>query len=189
MDEAKTTRRQVNFRLSEEEAAKVMRSAENAGLSLSAYVKKLAVSSKVKPMVIDREQGRRLIAELGKIGSNVNQIAKVANQSGGVDAAALSRLQESIDAFWAYILDGKKPQPERKLQPESEPRRSAPTSATADGAQQAQKEGEKTPQAPICEGCGAEMRLCRRKQDGKPFWGCPNFRDTSVKHSVFDVEG
>ena len=62
MDEAKPTRRQVNFRLSEEEAAKVMRSAENAGLSLSAYVKKLAVSSKVKPMVIDREQGRRLIA-------------------------------------------------------------------------------------------------------------------------------
>ena len=50
MDEAKPTRRQVNFRLSEEEAAKVMRSAENAGLSLSAYVKKLAVSSKVKPL-------------------------------------------------------------------------------------------------------------------------------------------
>ena len=183
MDEAKPTRRQVNFRLSEEEAAKVMRSAENAGLSLSAYVKKLAVSSKVKPMVIDREQGRRLIAELGKIGSNVNQIAKVANQSGGVDAGALSRLQESIDAFWAYILDGKKPQRE------SEPRRSAPTSAAADGAQQAKKEEKKTPQAPICDGCGAEMRLCRRKQDGKPFWGCPNFRDSSVKHSVFDVEG
>ena len=183
MDEAKPTRRQVNFRLSEEEAAKVMRSAENAGLSLSAYVKKLAVSSKVKPMVIDREQGRRLIAELGKIGSNVNQIAKVANQSGGVDAGALERLHEDINQFWAYILDGKKPQRE------SEPRRSAPTSAAADGAQQAQKEEKKTPQTPICEGCGAEMRLCRRKQDGKPFWGCPNFRDTSVKHSVFDVEG
>ena len=183
MDEAKPTRRQVNFRLSEEEAAKVMRSAENAGLSLSAYVKKLAVSSKVKPMVIDREQGRRLIAELGKIGSNVNQIAKVANQSGGVDAGALERLHEDINQFWAYILDGKKPQRE------SEPRRSAPTSAAADGAQQAQNVAQKTPQAPICEGCGAEMRLCRRKQDGKPFWGCPNFRDTSVKHSVFDVEG
>ena len=183
MDEAKPTRRQVNFRLSEEEAAKVMRSAENVGLSLSAYVKKLAVSSKVKPMVIDREQGRRLIAELGKIGSNVNQIAKVANQSGGVDAGALERLHEDINQFWAYILDGKKPQRE------SEPCRSAPTSAAADGAQQAQKEKQKTPQAPICEGCGAEMRLCRRKQDGKPFWGCPNFRDTGVKHSVFDVEG
>ena len=50
MNETKTTRRQVNFRLSEEEAAKVMQAAENAGLSLSAYVKKLAVSSKVKPL-------------------------------------------------------------------------------------------------------------------------------------------
>ena len=173
----------MNFRLSEEEAAKVMRSAENAGLSLSAYVKKLAVSSKVKPMVIDREQGKQLIAALGKMGSNLNQIAKVANQGGGVDADALARLHEDIGDFWAYILDGKKPQRE------SEPRRSAPTSAAADGAQQAQKEGKKTSQAPICEGCGAEMRLCRRKQDGKPFWGCPNFRDSSVKHSVFDAEG
>ena len=112
MNETKTTRRQVNFRLSEEEAAKVMQAAENAGLSLSAYVKKLAVSSKVKPMVIDREQGKQLIAALGKMGSNLNQIAKVANQGCGVDAAALSRLQESIDAFWAYILDGKKPKRE-----------------------------------------------------------------------------
>ena len=183
MNETKTTRRQVNFRLSEEEAAKVMQAAENAGLSLSAYVKKLAVSSKVKPMVIDREQGKQLIAALGKMGSNLNQIAKVANQGGGVDADALARLHEDIGDFWAYILDGKKPQRE------SEPRRSAPTSAAADGAQQAQKEEKKTPQAPICEGCGAEMRLCRRKQDGKPFWGCPNFRDSSVKHSVFDAEG
>ena len=82
MNETKTTRRQVNFRLSEEEAAKVMQAAENAGLSLSAYVKKLAVSSKVKPMVIDREQGKQLIAALGKMGSNLNQITKVANQGG-----------------------------------------------------------------------------------------------------------
>ena len=109
MNETKTTRRQVNFRLSEEEAAKVMQAAENAGLSLSAYVKKLAVSSKVKPMVIDREQGKQLIAALGKMGSNLNQIAKVANQGGGVDADALARLHEFIGDFWAYILDGKKP--------------------------------------------------------------------------------
>ena len=182
MNETRTTRRQVNFRLSEEEAAKVMQSAENAGLSLSAYVKKLAVSSKVKPMVIDREQGRQIIAALGKMGSNLNQIAKVANQGGGVDADAIARLQESIDAFWAYILDGKKPQRE------SEPRRSAPTSAAANGAQQAQNEEQKTPQAPICAACGAEMRLCHRKKDGKPFWGCPNFSD-GRKHSVFDMEG
>lgn len=169
MNETKTTRRQVNFRLSEEEAAKVMQAAENAGLSLSAYVKKLAVSSKVKPMVIDREQGKQLIAALGKMGSNLNQIAKVANQGCGVDAAALSRLQESIDAFWAYILDGKKPQRESEQQAENVPC--------------------ETLKAPICKGCGAVMRLCYRKQDGKPFWGCPNFRDSSVKHSVFDAEG
>lgn len=169
MNETKTTRRQVNFRLSDEEAAKVMQAAENAGLSLSAYVKKLAVSSKVKPMVIDREQGKQLIAALGKMGSNLNQIAKVANQGCGVDAAALSRLQESIDAFWAYILDGKKPQRESEQQAENVPC--------------------ETLKAPICKGCGAVMRLCYRKQDGKPFWGCPNFRDSSVKHSVFDAEG
>ena len=169
MNETKPTRRQVNFRLSEEEAAKVMRSAENAGLSLSAYVKKLAVSSKVKPMVIDREQGKQLIAALGKIGGNINQIAKVANQGGGVDADALARLHEDIGDFWAYILDGKKPQRESE--------------------QQAENVSHESSKAPICKGCGAEMRLCRRKQDGKPFWGCPNFRDSSVKHSVFDAEG
>ena len=183
MNETKTTRRQVTFRLSEEEAAKVMQAAENAGLSLSAYVKKLAVSSKVKPMVIDREQGKQLIAALGKMGSNLNQIAKVANQGGGVDADALARLHEDIGDFWAYILDGKKPQRE------SEPRRSAPMSAHGHGEQQAENVSHESSKAPICKGCGAVMRLCYRKQDGKPFWGCPNFRDSSVKHSVFDAEG
>ncbi|WP_194283523.1 hypothetical protein, partial [Streptococcus agalactiae] len=84
---------------------------------------------------------------------------------------------------WAYILDGKKPQRE------SEPRRSAPTSAHGHGEQQAENVSHESSKAPICKGCGAEMRLCRRKQDGKPFWGCPNFRDSSVKHSVFDAEG
>ena len=117
------------------------------------------------------------------MGSNLNQIAKVANQGCGVDAAALSRLQESIDAFWAYILDGKKPQRE------SEPCRSAPMSAHGHGEQQAENVPCETLKAPICKGCGAVMRLCYRKQDGKPFWGCPNFRDSSVKHSVFDAEG
>lgn len=182
MNETKTTRRQVNFRLSEEEAAKVMQAAENAGLSLSAYVKKLAVSSKVKPMVIDREQGKQLIAALGKIGGNINQIAKVANQGGGVDAGALERLHEDINQFWAYILDGKKPQPE------NEPCRSAPTSARGHGEQQALKAAQESSKPPICKGCGAVMRLCYRKQDGKPFWGCPNFR-SGGSHSVFDVEG
>ena len=180
MNETKTTRRQVNFRLSEEEAAKVMQAAENAGLSLSAYVKTLAVSSKVKPMVIDREQGKQLIAALGKMGSNLNQIAKVANQGGGVDADALARLHEDIGDFWAYILDGKKPQRE------SEPRRSATKSAFGHGEQQAEKATQESHKPPICKGCGAVMRLCHRKQDGKPFWGCPNFRDGG-SHSVFEV--
>ncbi len=72
MNETKTTRRQVNFRLSDEEAAKVMQAAENAGLSLSAYVKKLAVSSKVKPMVIDREQGKQLIAAFPAHGQSMH---------------------------------------------------------------------------------------------------------------------
>ena len=182
MSETKTKSRQVNIRLSDEEMARVLHAAENAGLSISAYVRKLAVGQKVKPMVIDREQGKQLIAALGKIGGNINQIAKVANQGGGVDAAALSHLQESIDAFWAYILDGKKPQRE------SEPRRSAPTSARGHGEQHAREQKQETPNPPICKGCGAVMRLCYRKQDGKPFWGCPNFR-SGGSHSVFDVEG
>ena len=77
MSETKTKSRQVNIRLSDEEMARVLHAAENAGLSISAYVRKLAVGQKVKPMVIDREQGKQLIAALGKIGGNINQIAKV----------------------------------------------------------------------------------------------------------------
>ena len=182
MSEAKTKSRQVNIRLSDEEMARVLHAAENAGLSISAYVRKLAVGQKVKPMVIDREQGKQLIAALGKIGGNINQIAKVANQGGGVDAGALERLHEDINQFWSYILDGKKPQRE------SEPCRSAPTSARGHGEQQALKAAQESPKPPICKGCGAVMRLCHRKQDGKPFWGCPNFR-SGGSHSVFDVEG
>ena len=54
-------RRQVNFRLSDEEEARVLKMAERAGLSFSSYCKKMAVEGKVKPQVIDKEMGKAML--------------------------------------------------------------------------------------------------------------------------------
>lgn len=47
----KDTRKQVNFRLSDEEAAKVELKAQAANLSVSGYCRIMAVEGKVKPQI------------------------------------------------------------------------------------------------------------------------------------------
>ena len=161
---AKDTRRQVNFRLTEEEAAKIARKAEIADLTISAYCKSVAINGRVKAPVIEREVGKALLPHLSKIGSNLNQLTKKAHSEGITleMAAHLETLNNQMNALWEYILEGKKPELDDVLWKEP-------------------------PAKPRCELCGAEMIAGSRKKDDSPIWYCPNFKDTAKgQHSIFD---
>jgi uncharacterized protein (DUF1778 family) len=76
----------INFRATAEEYAAVENEAENAGLTRSSYVREKLLAA---PKTRSRRRVRadvaalaKLIAELNRIGGNINQIARAANYGG-----------------------------------------------------------------------------------------------------------
>jgi Bacterial mobilisation protein (MobC) len=83
--------RRVAVRLTIDQWAKLDSKATAAGLQLGGYLRSVALGSverqsAAKLPLIDRQQLARLLGELGKLGSNVNQIAKAFNSVGAVPA-------------------------------------------------------------------------------------------------------
>ena len=74
---------QFNMWLSEEEKARIQEKANKAGISMSEYIRRCALSRKI-PQYGDVAVLREISAELGKIGSNLNQIAHHLNAGGSV---------------------------------------------------------------------------------------------------------
>ena len=106
----------VSFRLTEEEASHLdlaggslahtrsrgdfarASAMQEAGLRVLAPAKPIRTPARRKPSA-DVETLTRVLGQLGKIGSNINQLAKVANQSGDIPAeATLTELAEFVSA-------------------------------------------------------------------------------------------
>ena len=92
----------ITIRLTVDERAAIDAAAEDAGLTPGSYIRQLALSASaprpVRKRPAEHRDLARLLGELGKIGSNLNQIAKAANQGlavyGNEILAALARLDE-----------------------------------------------------------------------------------------------
>ena len=74
---------QFNVWLSEEEKSKIQEKANKAGITMSEYVRRCALGRKI-PSYGDVTILQNISAELGKIGSNLNQIAHHLNAGGSV---------------------------------------------------------------------------------------------------------
>lgn len=179
MAEEKKVRGQIHFRLTPEEAVMIEQKAHAANLSPTMYAKKMAVLGKVKPQIMDKETGKALLPHLSHIGSNLNQLAKVANTEGITlaMAAQLETVQNQFNALWDLLLEGKKPKRENVVV----------KTITAEEA--GAKEEPAKPEAPHCKLCGAELIAGERKKDNAPIWFCPNWKDdTNGKHDIMDRE-
>lgn len=76
---------QIKFRVSEEERQMLETKMKQYGTdNMEAYLRKMAIDGYV--IKKDYSEIKKLTAELGKIGSNINQLAKRANESRNVDA-------------------------------------------------------------------------------------------------------
>ena len=81
--------------------------AQKQGLSLGDYLRQEVLRS--KPLYIVRRSSARaeaillLKAELGKIGSNINQVAKVANTTKSVDPCQIDALLEALNRCYEEI--------------------------------------------------------------------------------------
>ena len=81
----------ITLKLTDIELAVLNEAVDVTGLSRSEYVRKLLLEKQINhqiEVVADMNDLRKLVSEYGKIGSNLNQIAKYFN-SGGIQSRAI----------------------------------------------------------------------------------------------------
>ena len=106
MEKESQHKHQIMLRLTDTEYEIVSESAKAAHLPLAEYVRKQIMKQKVTAkyeIVADLPELKKLVAEFGKIGSNLNQIARHFN-SGGIHS---QEMRKAIDQSVARIYEMK----------------------------------------------------------------------------------
>ena len=94
----------VAVRLTDAEMALLDQGASTLGISRSEYLRKLLLEKEIKntlEIVADMEDLRRLVGEYGKIGSNLNQIAKYFNTGGERSLAMEDEIRQCISDLFS----------------------------------------------------------------------------------------
>lgn len=102
-------RKQISFRVSEDEYLKLQQSAKTLNMSVPAFVKKKAKGSRLVAPKFDKETRQSIAKDLSMLGANANQIAKYCNQHQheAPNYEALERnvkvLRERLDDIWQQL--------------------------------------------------------------------------------------
>ncbi len=105
-DNELTYTRQINLRFTDTQYDIVCKASRDAGLSISEYIRRQLMKGKViakYEIVADVPELKKLVAEFGKIGSNLNQIARHFNQ-GGIHS---QEMRQAINRCIAEIYEMK----------------------------------------------------------------------------------
>lgn len=103
----------VSFRVLPKAHKNLLHEAEQKNLSVGALIKKRVFGKGAKAMktsprkpLADLEELRKILGQLGKIGSNVNQIAKHLNQgNNSIDSHVHKNIQEDLNLTRRALLD------------------------------------------------------------------------------------
>ena len=95
-------------RLTGEERAELERRAERAGLSLGGYFKSAAFNTPPPPQSrrppADRTELAKLLAAIGRIGNNINQLARVANAGSWPESKELGKACTDIKSIRTALM-------------------------------------------------------------------------------------
>lgn len=72
-------------------------------MSVPMFCKKKAQGAKIRAPLIDRQGALQIAAELRRIGSNVNQIAKHLNSGGNASEGQINALQKELSDIWQQL--------------------------------------------------------------------------------------
>ena len=89
----------VTIRLTDTEFSIIENAAEQAEMSISEYMRTQTMEGKVNArfeIVADVAEIKKLIGEFGKIGSNLNQIARYFNQGGIISTEMKNEIRKSL---------------------------------------------------------------------------------------------
>ena len=104
--EAKDTTKRTHLigaKLSDDEYAQFRYICERLNVTQSEYIREAILTAKVtRPTLVtamDSESTRALLAHFGKIGTNMNQIARVLNQGYQADSGILTELHNGLQSL------------------------------------------------------------------------------------------
>ena len=100
-EEKKPPLRPINFhfRATEEEAALIRQRMADTGITdMGAFARKMIIEG--YHITLDLTDVREMVSLLGRIGNNINQIARRTNESGSVCADDMKDLKMRMDEIW-----------------------------------------------------------------------------------------
>ena len=98
-DESLAKTKDVHLRMSETEYEILFERATASNMTISEYMRKQIMEGQVNTkfeIVADVKEIKKLIGELGKIGSNLNQIARYFNQGGIISSEMRTEIKKSL---------------------------------------------------------------------------------------------
>lgn len=108
--ERRKTTETLQARVTPDEKASFVAQCKTQGISVSEAIKSKIFKRRPKPQQlpltagVDPAELSRLLGQIGKIGSNVNQVARHLNQGNRIDQARAERLEESVTAMRDAVL-------------------------------------------------------------------------------------
>ena len=96
--------RNVTIRFDQETYDRIEATARAADLSVSEYIRRMVIKGKItvrQEIIAEVPMLKKLIAEFGKIGSNLNQIARHYNGGGVRSTEMYNRTQRAISELYA----------------------------------------------------------------------------------------
>ena len=96
--------KQITIRLTADEYANVKQLSKDSGLKMEPAIRQLIMGVNLRPRPPDELP--ELLRQLSGIGTNINQIAKVANASGYVRKEDIQSIMEMQAALWRAVKRG-----------------------------------------------------------------------------------
>ncbi len=101
-ESARTRKREIKFRVNDEEFLIIRRKMIMSRMrNREAFIRKMLIEGVI--INVDTSPLEDIFYEMHKIGTNVNQIAKVANTNGTISQDELKELKEKVNEIW-HIL-------------------------------------------------------------------------------------
>ncbi len=91
----------ISVRLNEKEHKHLQRQAENAGLKMEPFIRKLIMGADIQPRPPDNVV--QLIREINFIGNNINQIAKKVNTENNVSQSQLEEIFHLLGEIYREV--------------------------------------------------------------------------------------
>lgn len=95
--------KQIKFRVSDQEHERLEAMATQTGKTVPAFCKAKAMGSKIKNPKIDHDGAMKIVSELRRIGTNVNQIAKHLNSFENVNQLEIDEVQKELNELWQLL--------------------------------------------------------------------------------------